>query len=1222
LRIKSLEIAGFKSFVDKVRFEFGTGTTGIVGPNGCGKSNVVDAIRWSMGEQSPRRLRGKGMEDVIFAGSEDRPPVGMAEVVLSFDASGGGAPPSFAAYSEIQVARRLYRSGESEYLINKVPVRLRDVQDFFRDTGIGTRGYTIVEQGRIAEIVSAKPEDRRSIIEEAAGISKYKARRQEAERKLEATDANLVRVNDVLSEIRRQIASIERQAKKAARYRRLRDLQRLLELSLAADERAELLSQVEDARRRALQARDAATAGEARLAECDAVCEAKRVAVAEGERAAVEKSEALFAVRSRIQELESRIAYERRERAALAEANVAREREREELLAQRAVAELEAERLAGELDGLEAALAAEALGVAAAEAEARAAAEALRERERERDAASAALVEVLTRVARTEDRRAVCEDRLAEIDQRLRTTEEQLEVQGTEADQAERQSEALEVGLRNLLAERDRLMGALRDAIDRHAHRADAARAAAASLREVGERRETKRARLASLREILERREDVGEGARHLLAQPDAAASHGIRGLVRDVLIVDRELEGAVEAALAERAQALVVTRPEGALAAIAALRGAQAGHGVFVLEPDEEPPAQGFVPLGRPLLDAVRVREGFEAVARRLLGGVHLVDDLAEAVRLYGRGRIPATFVTLGGDVLGRDGVMRGGAGIETGILGRAREVRELAEETERLDAERAAAEQRAIAADGALAAASDELENLRSRHHTAALAVANHEKDLDRSRERVKTIGEAREGRVEERAVLLAEAEALRAERERSDSLLASGREERSRRQRDLEALGLRIGSAGRDLARLEALAGERRAEHRARAESGERLRSSLAAARQRTAELGEWAARRERESAAASARRDELARSLGEAEQALAARLDDEEQARRTAEEARDAYERLAAEARELEEQTRALRAQLAEERERALQVELDLQERELRLTHLETQVRDRWSVELASWKAPVPAGPGELPEEPPAADAGEAADGAEAAAEGEESEAREAARAARLQAEALAEDGPARRTRLEETRRALEALGDVNLSAIDEHEELRERFRFLSEQKNDLESSIGQLREAIQRINRTSRKRFRETFDAIDEKFQVNFPRLFRGGKAKLSLTEHEDVLEAGIEIMAQPPGKRLQSVNLLSGGEKTMTALALLVSVFQVRPSPFFLLDEVDAALDDANIGRFNEVVLELARDSQFLLITHNKRTIEVADLLYGVTMEEKGVSKLVSVQLT
>ena len=269
MRIKSLEISGFKSFVDRVVFDFRAGITGIVGPNGCGKSNVVDAIRWAMGEQSPRRLRGKGMEDVIFAGSAERAPVGLAEVVLTFDNSEGIAPADYAAFSEIQVSRRLYRSGESDYLINKVACRLRDVQDFFRDTGIGTKGYTIVEQGRIAEIVSAKPEERRSLIEEAAGISKYKARRREAESKLKSTEHNLVRVSDVLGEIRRQISSIERQARKAARYKRLRETQRLLDLSIASDDRDSILADIEAGRRKNLEARDAVTAAEARLGECE-----------------------------------------------------------------------------------------------------------------------------------------------------------------------------------------------------------------------------------------------------------------------------------------------------------------------------------------------------------------------------------------------------------------------------------------------------------------------------------------------------------------------------------------------------------------------------------------------------------------------------------------------------------------------------------------------------------------------------------------------------------------------------------------------------------------------------------------------------------------------------------------------------------------------------------------------------------------------------------------
>ena len=1228
MRIKSLEISGFKSFVDRVVFDFRAGITGIVGPNGCGKSNVVDAIRWAMGEQSPRRLRGKGMEDVIFAGSAERAPVGLAEVVLTFDNSEGIAPADYAAFSEIQVARRLYRSGESDYLINKVACRLRDVQDFFRDTGIGTKGYTIVEQGRIAEIVSAKPEERRSLIEEAAGISKYKARRREAESKLKSTEQNLVRVSDVLGEIRRQISSIERQARKAARYKRLRETQRLLDLSIASDDRDEILGEIETGRRATVEARDGVTAAEARLAECENELERCRLELAEHERLVGQGNETLFAARSQIQELESRISYERRERASLAETNVARERERESLVAQAEAAQEDLERQRDELRAVESALASDSEAAEVAEREAREAGEALRATEAERDTVNGALVEALTSVARCEDRRAACDERLAEIDRRLRSADEQLAVQSTEVARADSEQENLEEGLRNLLAERDRLMNLLRESLERHTREVERLRLSSGALAEARERRETRRARLASLREILERREDAGDAARHL--RGDGGARHGVRALVRDVLTADADVEHAVEAVLAERAEGLVLERAEGALSAIAALREAEAGRGLFMLPVAEEPAAGGFVPLGVPLLEHVRPDPGYEGLARRLLAGVNLVDDLGEALRVYGAGRIPCTFVTRAGDVLTPDGIVRGGGAAGAGLLARAREVRELTAEVETLDAEVAALERGHAERETELARVSDELENLRNRHHTAALAVANHEKDLERTRERAKALGEAREGRATERTELLAESEALREEIESLERRGSAGREERATRQRELEQLVVRLGSAGREVARLEALAGERRAQHQSRVDNRDRLGAAAERSEGALAEARTWIERREREIAEATERREELARSIEAGESSLAEALAGEEQARLAAERRRDDFEGVSARARALDESAREQRSGLVAAREAAQESELALRELEMRLDHLQTQIRERWNVELASWKPPVPASdPAESPEPAhatgtvePTGGAADAAPGLAPEASAEDPDERDAQREARANAELLALPGPERRKKLEEVRKAVQSLGDVNLAAIEEHEELRERFRFLTEQKDDLETSVAQLRDAISRINRTSRKRFRETFDAVNERFKKNFPRMFRGGKANLGLTESEDVLEAGIEIMAQPPGKRLQSVNLLSGGEKTMTAIALLVSVFQVRPSPFFLLDEVDAALDDANVGRFNEIVQEMAEGSQFLLITHNKRTIEVADTLYGVTMEERGVSKLVGVELT
>ena len=1225
MRIKSLQITGFKSFVDKTAFSFDTGISGVVGPNGCGKSNVVDAIRWAMGEQSPRRLRGKGMDDVIFAGSDARAPVGMAEVILTFDNSDGIAPAEFAAYSEIQIARRLYRSGESEYLLNKTPCRLRDVLDFFRDTGIGTKGYTIVEQGRIAEIVSAKPEERRTLIEEAAGISKYKARRREAESKLKSTDQNLLRVRDVLGEIRRQISSIERQARKAVQYKRLRGQQRVLELALASEERTELLAELESGRSRLGALRDHASAAEARLAEREAGLEHQRLDLAERERILSQGNEAIFQLRTVIKELESQISYERRERASLAEMGEARGREREQLLAQLQSAEEQAARLGDELQSVLAALTDEGAAMRLAEAEATAAAEALGAVERERDTESQALVEVLTHTARTEDRISNIGDRRQEIDRRLRSADQQLEVQQNEGDQAEALQQKLEQGLRNLLGERDRTMGLLRDAIARNEETGQTEKRAQAELRNRRELRETRRARLASLRELLERREDVGAGVRHLMSLPDGERrGMGVRGLVRDAFEVDAAYERAVESVLSDRAEGAVLANGASPLQALEAMRRAGAGRGVLVLDRDAEP-SGGFVPLGTPLLEHVRFRDGFEAVGRGLLGGVNVVESLAEPFDVYGHGRIPCTFVTPSGDLLCPEGVVRGGGETsQAGILTRVREVRELEAEVASLDAEVEQLEREQGRAEAAAASSSDELDNLRNRHHTAALAVANHEKDLERTRERVKALGEAQEGRVAERSEFLSEVEGLEAGRLRLTGELSEAREHRVRHQRQLDALGLRVGSCGRELSRLEVLVTERRVQQQGREEGRDRLRASLDRAQSSLEETRTWIQQREAEIATGEERRESLANSISAAEAALAGRLREEEVSRQSNEQKRDAYEREALTVRQLEEAAREVRIELESKRDEAQQAELGQREMELRLQHLDEQVRDKWQIEIAHWKPPLPV----MDDEPePSFVAAEAVPG-EPIREGDpvlpQSAGgldRDARREARELAELVALGSDARRDRLAQIRKRIEAIGDVNLGAIEEHEELRERQRFLDEQRADLEASVSQLREAIARINRTSRRRFRETFDQVNERFQQNFPRLFRGGKAALSLTESEDVLEAGIEIMAQPPGKRLQSVNLLSGGEKTMTAIALLVSVFQVRPSPFFLLDEVDAALDDANVGRFNEIVKEMAADSQFLLITHNKRTIEIADVLYGVTMEERGVSKLVAVEL-
>ncbi len=1212
MHVKSLEVFGFKSFVDRVIFGFEQGITAIVGPNGCGKSNVVDAFRWGMGEQSPRRLRGKGMEDVIFAGSEQRAPVGMAEVVITFDNSDGSAPLAFSTFQEIEITRRLYRSGDSEFQINKVPCRLRDVLDFFRDTGIGTRGYAIVEQGRIAEIVSARPEERRILIEEAAGISKYKARRREAERKLEATEQNLLRVSDVLGEIKRQISSLERQAKKAARYKRLRETQRLLEVSIAKEERDDLIELIERLSQKSQGLSDSLSGFEAQLSKKEASLEQHRIDLEERERTVMTESEKLFGLRAEIKELEGRISYGRRERASLAESIESRKRESTTLGSQLEEANENLDRQADELRSILAALDQDEKAIKTAEFEAKDAESRLRTVETDREEVNRVLVDHLTLIARSEDRVVSLVDRRDEIDRRVRSSDERYEVHQNEKRRIDGNQKTLETGLRNLLSERDSLMHRSRDLSIRQNTTGERIRDLSVKLREKRELRETKRSRLQSLSELIQRREDLGSAARFLL-NDEQSARFGLKGLLRDVLEIDHGFERAVEVILSGADEAVVIENGERALNAMDALNVAKAGRGVFVLKDAHAGTVPAPVPMGVSLFEKVRAKPGNEALVSRLLQGVSCVESLEEPVKAYGASP-PCTFVTPGGDILSEDGVIRGGGdGGESGVLARVGEVRDLEIELEELEREVSVCESALEEAEHEAASIADQVENLRNRHHTAALAVASHEKDLEQSRDQLKAIGEAQEDHVAARASLLSELEGNEQESRDLEAVLFTTRQERSARQNELDKLGVQIGSASRELGRMNSIVTESRVQQRNRFDIKQRVEGTLSVTQNGVDELRRWIEQRDEDVRLANLRREELAKEIEECEGALTGQLSAEEAARRESEDKREAFEGSAAEVRALEEQARADRQAVNSKREELQKSQLEAQENQLRLDHLEIGIRDRWHLELAQWMPPNFSNVGqigvgiELEENPEGSDA--------------ESEEGLDRREAEKNAELLRQDSSTRKKELEDVRRKVESVGEVNLGAIEEHEELRERNRFLTGQKEDLEYSVAQLRDAISRINRTSRKRFKETFDAVKEKFESNFPRLFRGGKASLSLSESEDVLDAGIEIMAQPPGKKLQSVNLLSGGEKTMTALALLISVFQVRPSPFFLLDEVDAALDDANVGRFNEMLAELANESQFLLITHNKRTIEVAKTLYGVTMEEKGVSKLVGVEL-
>ncbi|HXZ86161.1 MAG TPA: AAA family ATPase, partial [Myxococcota bacterium] len=765
------------------------------------------------------------------------------------------------------------------------------------------------------------------------------------------------------------------------------------------------------------------------------------------------------------------------------------------------------------------------------------------------------------------------EERRGELELRLREREEEIESSAQEVEELRRGESGLEGRLRLGLAERDDHGRALAELLRTHERTREQERELARALEQARQRLQVAGAQLESVQEI-ERREATRAAA--LLEQLPEAERGRVRGWLSASLRSADGLEAAVEAVLASRLEGLLVDDADTALMLLRQIRDERIGRAtVLPLRVGPESASTGFVPLGRPLADFVTAEGDAAPLLLRLLRDVYLVDDLAQAVHRFGAEHPPATFVTRAGELLDRSGALTGGSGAPPGALTRAGEIRRLSALVAELEPRCAALQAELASATARLESLAREIENARSRRHTAELAVVNVEKDLERMRERGKAAHDSLELSLGDKRGLLDQLESVADERARALVRRDEIARERARCETARGELQLQLQSLGRELERVEQRVVQARielAELGARRDQETQARDRLHAA---IAEGRERSERRREEVRAARERAAELARSADEAQLELDGEIRREEAQRQRQVALREEYEASARAVESLEVEVRAATREREALRERLAAQELYVHDARMRLEQLLAGIRERYEVELPSY-APVspPAG---TPEE--------------------------------------------REAELERVRQALRSLGEVHLGAIEEYEEVSERCRYLDEQKSDLELSIERLRGAIARINRTSRERFRETFDAVDKVFQTVFPKMFEGGRAHLALTENEDVLEAGIEIIAQPPGKKLQNVNLLSGGEKSLTAMALLLAVFTVKPSPFFLLDEVDAALDDANAGRFNELLREMSKTSQFLMITHNKQSIEIADALFGVTMQERGLSKLVTVDL-
>lgn len=1172
MRLKSLEVVGFKSFLEPTTIGFAPGVTAVVGPNGCGKSNVVDAIRWVLGEQAPSRLRGKSAEDLIYAGNESNPAAGMAEVSLVLEAEDGSTlPEPYAMLSEVAVTRRVYRSGDSEYLINKIPCRLKDITEFFMAAQVHSRGYAIIEQGRVEEIIQAKPQEIRAMIEEAAGLSLFKGRREISERKLERVKENLARLDDVLSEIERQLNYARRQAKKAEAYRvlttELTQLERFqaarrifdqrLELVIESEREAELRSRCEAARESLGEMQSAVEAAGAAAQSVEAeLSSARRELHALVARAAEHARSRGFLARrleainqsepghvARLAELEAKATLARAARAA-AGAALAREiNERD------GAAEAELARLR------------ETHNVAQSE---------LRRIERGAEDVKDELSEVVREAAMIRGRLGDLSGERAEIEERINRAEKDAPELAERLACAKEAAEAAERALSAARADLEAAEARHREAAEREIEARSALEKVSVRRTALAEAIESARIRAEQL--AASRRAD--SRLRTVLESLNGDRPPVDPEVLANVLRARSDVEPALKAVLGEQLDAVIVDSSQFALRAIDILKEKRGGRLSFVPDPGDAVVAS-HEPIEAPgirgrLLDMIEVEPRFRQVAEAMLGHVVVADDLRSALAASNLNGHGALFVTREGDLVWPGRVISGGS-VDGEPAETAQQLHQTAEELSRAEAEYIVLKEefaaRSAKREGTSSVRAEARKHAQETERAAIAARAEAASveqkarlsggGLDNARRRLAEIRELcvrSNARLEELAILEQE---LRGR-------IAAIREGIAARRAAVEELGAAMLEAA---SAVEA--------HRSKLQTLEqemRHASQIAAGLERQIDEGEA------QLARACAERAEFEAEL----EKLAAR-DAEDSARKV--ELAEVIAALETQSAELGRELEARRAELKRAQSELKASEDEAVERALRCERAKTLIGelvrnflDKFGVEFDS--------------------------------------------AAEELASAIGtRDVAADEARIAEFRAKLEKIGAVNLAAESEVQELEERAAKLCAERQDLEAAVNDLTQTIAKLNREARKRFAETFEGAAKNFEEIFPKLLPGGKARLELEQTSDVLEAGVNIMVQPAGKRVKEIGLLSGGEKAMSAMALIFSLFLLNPSPFCVMDEVDAPLDEFRLNAFTDLIQELKSRSQFIVITHNQRTMQKADHIHGVTMDRPGVSRVISLKI-
>jgi chromosome segregation protein len=1183
MRLSKVVLDGFKSFADKTEFTFDSSVTAIVGPNGCGKSNIVDAVKWVLGEQSLKSLRSDQMADVIFSGSGSRRPMGAAHVSL-FISNPDGSPTGRLPIDteEVQISRRVYKSGESEYRINNKICRLKDIREMFMDTGVGTRAYSILEQGQIEQLVSASKKDRRVIFEEAAGISKYKAHKKEALRKLERTEQNLLRLADILGEVTKTLRSVKHQAAKARRYleysQRLKELQvnySLVEYAKNHGQLTERKALLEDIEQQLQQLT-------AEVAKNDALISELGERRIETEHKLNSTDNALVAVRSKIEQYLQRVEFLRTRITELQQSKEDAGQRTEKLHEQKHIFEENLSEHRQEVAGCERLLreksqAAEQIQKAIQQINAECVS-----LEAELEDNKSGIIDIVRRTAQLHNEIqsiSVYRNNLSSQKDRLagraETAKAELEKLFTEKAQHKARLDDIE----KVLSELHRSLESKR----KETEEIDSSVAADNKrLAHSKEARSALRGELAILEDMEKRREGLNNAVKSILQHRSIEKGEldYVEGILAEIVTADFEYANAIEAALEGRTDAVVINSADKLLAdkqTIERLDGRVKFISLDRIEPFVDQMDFSKLPgvKGR-LVKFAKYESRYAPLVWKLLGRTIVVDSIDVAIELAKSTADGYNFVTLDGQCLSPEGTIElGPLGKATGLISRKSRLRQLQQTVAEIQSEITVLEQqieRSNLANAHLAKLCKDLRtaiyeaNTQKMQTNSMLAVI--EQDVKRVRQ--------------EEPLIASEIDLL------EEQIAQSVQKEYDSKQR-LQELETVNEQRSAQLKELEAKHAEQKAQQQLKMDQLTDLKVALGQASEQSKALKQiilslqdqlQANRTATEAAqgqiqSCTNQLAEAQRDILNCEAAVSELFVEKEKGQENCQLLHEEIERLLEEQKQAEQFLRLKKAEKVEAEQKMNEIKIESTQLEVRLQDLVERVQDELQINLA--------------------------------------EAYENYRDQEVDWEQVREE-------IAELRGKIERLGNVNMDAIDEQESLQSRHDFLTNQVGDLNSSRGQLQQLINRLNRKSREKFGETFEEIRGHFQQIFRKLFGGGKADVVLEDAEDILEAGIEVVARPPGKETRSISLLSGGEKSMTAIALLFAVFKTKPSPFCFLDEIDAALDEANNERFNILLREFQKDSQFIIITHAKRTMSIADELVGITMQTQGVSKKISVR--